>query len=158
MKIILRLLFLALACLCGLLSLLVALSAKQIEKNKMILADMRDCVRAIQEFDKKSGRLPTDSELKVIAESVPQRYLSGHSYYFSTPPVHTGGENKKGWMIEVWRSEWAETYTSWNNHFSVEEGASWWGFCGPLLFTPIGAMGFGVLFFRTFRTRKSVPS
>ncbi|MDB6108982.1 MAG: hypothetical protein JWR69_732 [Pedosphaera sp.] len=63
MKTALRFVCLALAVLFSLISLLLLLSGKQINKNKMELADMKDCVHAIKEFEKKTGRLPSQEEL-----------------------------------------------------------------------------------------------
>ena len=148
MKAALRFVFLTLAVLFSLMSLLIPLSASQIAKNKMLLADMRDCVRSIKEFEKNFGRLPSEEELGKIEDSLPRRYSLRYGFRFGAPPSQTDMSYPKarpeseGWMIWYWRGEWSEYYSSWDDHYSLEHQASWWGFFGPLLFAPLGAVIF----------------
>src|SRR5262245_43036459 len=132
MKFTIRLLLLALAILFCFISLLIPLSAPQIAKNKMELADMQDCVHAIKDFEKKSGRLPTDEELGKIQDSIPRRYHLRYGFKIGAPPsqaaikLPTPSAASTGWMIWYWRGEWAEWYTSSDDHYSLLEQASWW--------------------------------
>jgi hypothetical protein len=94
---------------------------------------MRAVVRSVREFKAKAGRLPTNEDLY---------QLSG--YYFGQPPPSPGAPELHvppgGWIIWYWRGEWPEYYTSWDDHYSLEEGLSLWGFCRPLTFMPVAAV------------------
>ena len=148
MKTAIRVLLLVLAVFFGLVSLLIPLSSSQVAKNKKLLADMQDCVRAIKDFEKKSGWLPTQEELGKIEDSLPRRYSLRYGFRFGAPPSQPDMSYPKdrplseGWMIWYWRGEWSEYYSSWDDHYSLDEQASWRGFCGPLLFAPLVAAAF----------------
>jgi hypothetical protein len=163
MKTAIRIILMVLTVLFGLVSLFIPLSSSQVAKNKNLLADMQDCVRAIKEFEKKFGRLPTEEELGKIEDSLPRSYSLRYGFRFGVPPSQRDMSYPKarpeseGWMIWYWRGEWSEYYSSWDDHYSLEEQASWWGFCGPLLFAPVIAVGFFAL--RSLRVlRKEGPN
>ena len=163
MKKAIRIILLVLAVIFGLVSLLIPLSSSQVSKNKKLLADMQDCVREVREFEKKFGSLPTEEELGKIEDSLPRRYSLRYGFRFGAPPSQPGmiypkaKPESEGWMIWYWRGEWSEYYSSWDDHYSLEEQASWWGFCGPLLFAPVISAGFLAL--RSLRVlRKQGPN
>ena len=136
----------------GLSCLLLLMSWKQINKNQKVLADMKDRVVAIRGFQKDHERLPTKNELEGISRSLPVRYTA-YDYELQTSSNGmlsiTNWPQSGGWALSFWRGEWTEYYTSWNEEYSLTQQASWWGFCGPLLFCPVVA----VLLFFTSRLR-----
>ena len=128
----------------------------------MLLADMRDVVAAIKSFQQRSGRLPTDAELSKIEDALPRRYPLKYDFCFGAPPSQPGenypSEAKNGgWMIWYWRGEWSEFYSSWDDHYSLEDQADFWRFCGPLIWAPPTAAAFFVLGFIPRLRRKAVP-
>ena len=147
-----RLTLFALAGLCGLISLLILASVNQVNKNEMLLTDVRSIVAAIYAFKQTNDRLPTVSELSTLEDSVPRRYPLKYNFKFGVPPSQPG-ENyptqlKAGeWIIWYWRGEWSEYYSSWDNHYSLEEQTDLWNFCKPILWAPfatIALIGLGI--------------
>jgi len=123
------------------------LSAKQIHKNRLVLADMQDRVAAVEKFESKSNRLPTREEFPGLLTDLPVRNHA-YNYEFASSSndcpfnVPGGWPQTSGWAIYFWRGEWEEFYTSWNKHYTLTEQSTWWGFCGPLLFCPVAAVCF----------------
>lgn len=128
------------------LSGILVLSAKQIHKNKLELADMKDRVAAVEKFEFKNNRLPTKDEFPSLLIGLPVRYAEVYEIASTSRDcpfeVAGGWPNTPGWVIYFWRGEWYDYYTSWNKHYTLAEQATWWGFCGPMLFCPVAAVLF----------------
>lgn len=135
------------------LSCLLLLSAKQISKNRLELADMRDRVGAVRRFQTEQGRLPNDKEFRTLCTSLPVRYFSFQYYIASKPEDCTiqipEGWKSGGWVMWYWRGEWFEHYSSWDDYYTLAEQASWWGFCGIMVFFPFIALLSFALWFAT---------
>jgi hypothetical protein len=121
--------------------LMLLLSRKQIHKNRLELADMRDRVAAVEKFELKNNRLPAKDEFQALLAALPSRY-GKHAYEIASSdncPIIVSGDSPKtpGWVIFFWRGEWFEYYCSWNKYYTLTEQASWWGFCGIILFMPL---------------------
>jgi hypothetical protein len=113
--------------------LILGTSSNQIRKNKIALSDMQAVVQRIREFKTRAGRLPTEEEL---------HHLGASGFRFGAPPRGSAPElhaQPGGWIIWYWRGEWSEYYTSWDDHYSLEEGISLMSFCGPFFFLPAAA-------------------
>jgi hypothetical protein len=143
------------------LSSLVLLSGKQINKNRLELADMRDRVAVVEKFELKNNRPPSKKEFQDLLVGLPVRYFAETYEFASTEaecPVNAPGGWPKtpGWTIYFWRGEWYEYYTSWNKHYTLEEQSTWWRFCGPFLFCPIAAaLLLGSSFLPVFRPTRA---
>jgi len=143
------------------LSGLVLLSGKQINKNRLELADMQDRVTAVEKFELKNYRAPTKEELHGLFTGLPVRHIANDEYDLASTPrdcpfeVPGGWPDTPGWVIYFWRGEWYEYYSSWNKHYTLTEQASWWGFCGPMLFCPLAAAIFiGTSFLPAVRRKR----
>ena len=155
-----RYLFLSIAIVFSGISLLVLLvSGKQISQNRLELADMQDRVEAVKKFQKEQGHLPTDDELRVLPSCLPIRHF-GNEYRVASNSrdcaikIPEEWPKSGGWVMWFWRGEWHEYYSSWNNHYTLAEQASWWGFCGVLLFLPVVAISFFAAYFSPFLRKK----
>jgi hypothetical protein len=141
------------------LSGFVLLSAKQVHKNQLEFADMKDRVAAVEKFESKNNRPPSKEELPSVLAGLPVRYSETQYKFASTPDycpikVPGGWPNTSGWILYFWRGEWYEYYTSWNKHYTLAEQATWWGFCGPMLFCPVAAVLFiGLSFLPVLKRR-----
>lgn len=122
---------------------------RQVEKNKLVFADFKDRVSAVRVFIRDVGRLPGESELAEITAALPVREFK-YKYELADSPekmVHInklGNWPKGGWALYFWRGEWHEWYSSWNDHYYMEDQLSLWGFAGPFI---IGAAVFSALCF-----------
>jgi len=144
------------------LTFLVLLSAKQINKNRLQLAEMQECVGKVEAFRSQNHRLPTKEEFHGILAGLARHNVSLGEFELSSTPqdcpiqVPGGWPNASGWVMYYWRGEWYEYYTSWNNRYTLTEQASWWGFCGPMLFSPLAAVLFiGSSFLPALRRKKA---
>jgi hypothetical protein len=138
----------------GLSLVVLFLSAPQISKNRLDLLDMRACIEAVKGFQKERHRLPGGEEFRILSASLPSR----NEYWLATTPEECaiqmpGGWKAGGWAMWYWRGEWNEYYSSWNDFYSLTDQASWWGFCGFLLFLPILALLFLAAAFIPFLRR-----
>jgi hypothetical protein len=164
MRRLLRVGVLGLAVVFALLALPIPHSASQVRKNRTLLADMQDAVNAIKQFQRDSGRLPNAEELTEIEKRLPRRYSLPYAFHFGAPPAgpeeHLPSEARNGgWILWYWRGEWAEWYTSWDDHYSLAEQTSLWRFCGPLIAAPFGAVLFLALgSLPYFRRKPAEPS
>jgi hypothetical protein len=100
-------------------------------KNRHVLDGMREQVQGIQEFERIHGRLPTNGP-----GGGPNVHKGGRSslYYLFTRPGQFSDERFRGkwpahggWVLGLWRGEWFEYYTSWNDHYTVADAVSVWG-------------------------------
>ncbi len=147
MKFALRVIFFIIAAVFAFLSLMIPGAFSQVQKNKMLLADMKDVVTAINSFKEKVGRLPTDDELSKIEDSLPRRYSLRYDFNFGPPPSQPGEDYPEkalngGWIIWYWRGEWSEFYSSWDNHYSLEDQVSPSSFYGPFIWAPVASVIF----------------
>jgi hypothetical protein len=141
----------------------VAGSRRQIAKNRSILADMQDRVAAIEEFERKEARLPSETELSEISERLPTRYFR-YDYQLDTRSggaidagYPTGWPVSGGWVLWFWRGEWAEYYSSWDRHYTLSEQLSWWAFSWPSVSALAAAVALVLLNqLRVFRAREQV--
>ena len=144
----------------GLSSLMLLLSSKQIHKNQLQFADMQDLVAAVEKFELKNNRVPTKHEFTNLLVGLPIRYPEAYEFASSPEECHVqiagGWPKAPGWVIYYWRGEWYEYYSSWNKQNTLAEQATWWGFCGPLLFCPLVAGLFiGCSFLPVLKRKKS---
>jgi hypothetical protein len=122
--------------------LMLLLSSKQIHKNRLELAAMRDRVAAVEKFELKNNRPPAKDEFQGLLAVLPSRY-GRHPYEIASTsddcPIKVSGDWPKtsGWVLYFWRGEWYEYYCSWNKYHTLTGQASWWGFCGIILFMPL---------------------
>lgn len=116
------------ACILGVMFLPIPLTEVQVSKNRAELANMVDCVRAVQAFHERTSRFPTHEELLQISATLPDRYGYHPEYWLDTSPR----ENTNGWVLSFWRGEDDARYTSWNNYYTLTEQLSWRPFWGPL--------------------------
>jgi len=164
LRILIRCLLLALGIIFLGLSGVVLLSGEQIHKNQLELADMNDRVGAVEKFEIKNNRPPTKEELPNVLAGLPVRYFANGYELAATPEdcpitIPGGWPKTPGWVLYFWRGEWYEYYTSWNKHYTLAEDATWWGFCGPMLFCPVAAALFvGLSFLPVLKRRKVRPT
>ena len=127
----------------------VAGGPKQVAKNRRTLADMQERIAAIEAFQSKEARLPSDEELARIDQGLPVRdsrfnyWLDTTPYRVAQPGYPQGWPASGGWVLRLWRGEWEEYYSSWDRHYTLGDQLSWWAFSWP------GFIGFaiaGVLF------------
>jgi hypothetical protein len=163
LRILMRCLLLALGMIFLGLSVLLLLSGQQIRKNRLELADMQDRVAAVEKFELKNNRPPSKEEFQSVIAGLPVRYSV--NYKFAPTPadcqitVPGGWPKTTGWVIYYWRGEWYEYYTSWDKHYTLAQEATWWGFCGQVLFSPVVAgMFIGLSFLPSFRRKKLCPT
>jgi type II secretory pathway pseudopilin PulG len=144
-KRVVRYLLIALAVLLCLISLIIPLGSMQVSKNSRELSDMKECVQAVEHFNRENGRLPTSKELEQLSAGLSSTHRT-HQYEITTSSwdfseiSNTIWSSSGGWAIYYWRGEWYEYYTSWNNLYSLSKNASLWGFFGPTLFLPVIAV------------------
>jgi hypothetical protein len=159
MKFALRVVFILVAIIFAFFSLIIPGAFSQVQKNKMLLADMKDAVTAIKQFKEKTGHLPTDHELSKIEDSLPRRYSLRYNFSFGPPPSQPGQNYPEkalndGWIISYWRGEWSEYYSSWDNHYSLEDQLSPSDFYGPFIWAPVASlMFFSLAFLPAFRKK-----
>lgn len=126
----------------GLLSILVIATVMQFAKNYVELASMKNCVRAVREFEKHYTRLPTNEELTQISKTLPDlgyrvecNIQTSRNAYDDRSP--TNWPKSGGWVLLYWRGSWNEYYSSWDDHYTLADAMSFKYYWGPFRFAPL---------------------
>ena len=154
LKLLARSILLALAIIFGFISALIPFTGGQIQKNRLLLADMRDRVDAVREFHTRNLRLPTQREFTPLSASLPARshlydYQINQSGSSNDPFAPRESPYAGGWTLSIWRGEWNDFYSSWDNRYTLSDRLSYRAFWGWLLWSPLLAIG--LLFLRRHR-------
>lgn len=100
-------------------------------KNLLVLADMKDRVQAVRDFQRQNARFPDKEELAHLSRALPVRYHL-YDYYLSFSPLSGDREYPKGWpsaggwVLCFWRGEWSEYYSSWDDRYSLSVQLTAW--------------------------------
>ena len=123
-----RVMILLLAALFGLFAVLAAFGPlthkTQNAKNLVVLADMKDRVQAVREFQRQNARLPSNQEIAALSSVLPIRYFR-YEYQIETSPISRDPDFPKnwptagGWVLSFWRGEWKEYYSSWDDRYTL---------------------------------------
>src|SRR4030095_8756336 len=149
MRLLMKALMRTLAVIAIAFSLLVGgLIGRQIFKDNLVLADMRDRVVAVREFQSKEGRLPSETELADISSKQLRRYhdydyrISTFTKQFSDSRFQKQWPASGGCVLSFCRGEWNEYYTSWDDRYTLLDGLSilsyrtfWLAACGVVVAT-----------------------
>jgi hypothetical protein len=92
---------------------------KQIQKDNAFIEDnIKPAIKFTENFVEENNRFPDKEE---IGQSQLYFYLhtSGDSYENRNYPELIKGiiVPEKGYIVEVWRGDWSELYTSWNRKY-----------------------------------------
>ena len=127
------------------------LPPKQIEKDKRFIEDkIKPRVAFVDSFKKLNGRLPSQHEFKIWQHSflyhdcqtkpftdslireidsceMDGEYIrSENDIPDELKPLPKNIDWSKNYALYIWRGEWSEYYTSWNNHY-LGNNSSWAG-------------------------------
>jgi hypothetical protein len=117
--------------------------------DRRLLEELKLRVSAVELFREREGRLPEESELRLIWSGLPERDSSyvRYDYHISkteVPMPRRGGPvvwpASGGWALWVWLGESSEFYTSWDRRYSVEQSLPWFAIEGWWLFSPVIAV------------------
>ena len=112
-------------------------------KNFIVLADMKERVEAVREFQRQKARLPTDEELAALSSALPVR-LHRYEYHIeaskgsSDPDYPQNWPATGGWVLSFWRGEWWEYYSSWDDRYTLSKQLTAWDGYGFPLAVAIG--------------------
>jgi hypothetical protein len=112
-------------------------------KNLLVLADMKDRVQAVREFQRQNERLPSKEELAGLSSALPVRYFR-YDYYIETSKVSHDPDYPQdwpatgGWVLSFWRGEWWEYYSSWDDRYTLSKQLTAWDGYGFPLAVAIG--------------------
>lgn len=130
-----RITILLLAALFGLVAALAAFGPlthkTQNAKNLVVLADMKDRVQVVREFQRKNERLPSKEELAALSSALPVRYFR-YDYQIETSKVSHDPDYPHnwpatgGWVLMFWRGEWWEYYSSWDDRYTLSKQLTAW--------------------------------
>lgn len=126
----------------GLLSIMIVATVFQFANNYLELKSMRNCARAVRDFEKSNARLPTYEEMSQINQALPD-----YGYKVDCNIVTERNENDDrapknwpksgGWVLSHWRGSWNEYYSSWDDHYTLADTLSFEYYWGPLCFAPL---------------------
>jgi hypothetical protein len=126
----------------GLLSVLVIATIMQFANNYGELVSMKNCVRAVREFEKHNTRLPTNEELTRISKTLPDwgyrvecNIQTSRNAYDDRSPANW--PKSGGWVLSYWRGSWNEYYSSWDDHYTLADAMSFKYYWGPFRFAPL---------------------
>jgi hypothetical protein len=116
----------------------------QISKNREFKdAELVPLVNKVDSFLTTHGRLPTEGEFNKMYRTL--THLPTVEYYQADsfegiPELKQAERGTKNYVVVVWRGEWNEYYTSWNQHYSVDDFQSSNGIYNLLLSLVIGGL------------------
>ena len=131
-------------------------------KNLLVLADMKDRVQGVREFQRQNARLPSNEEIAVLSSALPVRHFR-YQYQIETSPISHDRDFPKnwpaagGWVLSFWRGEWREYYSSWDDRYTLSTQLTAWDDYGFPLVVAIGLVLFSRLSFLRNK-KKEQPS
>ncbi|WP_319240189.1 hypothetical protein [uncultured Propionivibrio sp.] len=106
----------------------------------------------VEGFEKTNGHLPSQSEFRAWADTLPDMAYSAKGMYLLTSQSQFpdevikrfGPSPQDGYIIELWRGEWFEYFSSWAKASTLEFDATKFYFSGSAVIDGLAILALGV--------------